>query len=86
MPELDTLRGIAILAVVFYHGFAQCDTTGWPRIVRAFVDVTQLGWLGVNPFFVLSGFLITGGANKPGRNAVHPWGHEPLEIAHQCKW
>ncbi|HLM82161.1 MAG TPA: acyltransferase [Terriglobales bacterium] len=60
MPELDTLRGVAILAVVFYHGFSQCDTTGLPGIVRAVFAATRLGWLGVNLFFVLSGFLITG--------------------------
>ena len=60
MPELDTLRGLAILAVVFYHGFSQCDTTGLPAIVLALVNVARFGWLGVNLFFVLSGFLITG--------------------------
>ena len=60
MPELDTLRGVAILAVVSYHGFSQCDTTGLPGIVRAFFAATRFGWLGVNLFFVLSGFLITG--------------------------
>jgi peptidoglycan/LPS O-acetylase OafA/YrhL len=64
MPELDTLRGVAILAVVFYHGFSQCDATGLPGIlpgiVRAFFAATRFGWLGVNLFFVLSGFLITG--------------------------
>jgi len=60
MPELDTLRGVAILAVVSYHGFSQCDATGLTGIVRAFFAATRLGWLGVNLFFVLSGFLITG--------------------------
>ena len=60
MPELDTLRGVAILAVVFYHGFSQCDTTGLPGIAHAFFAATEFGWLGVNLFFVLSGFLITG--------------------------
>jgi peptidoglycan/LPS O-acetylase OafA/YrhL len=60
MPELDSLRGIAILTVVFYHGFAQYDTSGFPAIERAFLIATQWGWLGVNLFFVLSGFLITG--------------------------
>jgi peptidoglycan/LPS O-acetylase OafA/YrhL len=60
MPELDTLRGIAILAVVFFHGIPRCDTSGLPRIVGAAVGTIQFGWLGVNLFFVLSGFLITG--------------------------
>jgi peptidoglycan/LPS O-acetylase OafA/YrhL len=60
MPELDTLRGIAILGVVFLHGF------NWPfsglhfgRWGTLFLRLSQPGWLGVNLFFVLSGFLIT---------------------------
>src|SRR5438105_10401033 len=44
MPELTGLRGIAIIMVVIYHG-------AWPRAVGAS--------LGVDIFFVLSGFLIT---------------------------
>src|ERR1019366_10700363 len=27
MPELDTLRGVAVIAVVFYPRVLQCDTT-----------------------------------------------------------
>ncbi len=60
MPELDSLRGIAILAVVFYHGLSLADTAGLPHILRAAFTAARLGWLGVNLFFVLSGFLITG--------------------------
>jgi peptidoglycan/LPS O-acetylase OafA/YrhL len=61
MPELDSLRGIAILLVLFFHGF----DFGWgsallPSAARAFVNLTLTGWIGVNLFFVLSGFLITG--------------------------
>jgi len=61
MPELDSVRGIAILGVVFLHGFY------WPysslhfnRPAHIFIQLTQPGWTGVNLFFVLSGFLITG--------------------------
>jgi peptidoglycan/LPS O-acetylase OafA/YrhL len=61
MPELDSLRGVAILAVLFYHGFAcrygTARLEGWPRFV---VGLTASGWAGVNLFFALSGFLITG--------------------------
>lgn len=61
MPELDVLRGIAVLGVLFFHGFraeyGQLPFTGMRRLL---VFATQPGALGVNLFFVLSGFLITG--------------------------
>lgn len=44
-PALDGLRGISILTVMFYHG-----NLFW---------MGQGGYLGVDIFFVLSGFLIT---------------------------
>jgi peptidoglycan/LPS O-acetylase OafA/YrhL len=52
IPELQGLRGIAVLAVVVYH----CN----PRLVGTWIYPASLwGWAGVNLFFVLSGFLIT---------------------------
>ena len=61
MPELDSIRGMAILMVLAYHGFYwQNDFEGLSRFERLFVDATWMGRLGVNLFFVLSGFLITG--------------------------
>jgi peptidoglycan/LPS O-acetylase OafA/YrhL len=52
IPELQGLRGIAVLGVVFYH----CH----PRFEHTFLYKPSLwGWAGVNLFFVLSGFLIT---------------------------
>lgn len=70
MPELDTVRGIAVLGVVLLHAFywqyAGLSFSPW---ARRFMAATQPGWLGVNLFFVLSGFLITGilldSKNKP---------------------
>jgi peptidoglycan/LPS O-acetylase OafA/YrhL len=45
-PALDGIRGLAILLVVVYHNFG-------------FINYFFFGWLGVDLFFVLSGFLIT---------------------------
>ncbi len=61
MPELDTLRGIAVLGVLFLHGFEwQYGGLQFGHLARLFLLLTQPGWIGVNLFFVLSGFLITG--------------------------
>jgi peptidoglycan/LPS O-acetylase OafA/YrhL len=60
MPELDTLRGVAIISVVFFHGFTPYEMAGFSGYARAFLFATRWGFLGVNLFFVLSGFLITG--------------------------
>ena len=60
IPELDGLRGLAILLVILYHyvGGADHKPLGyWPhRALSAFT----VGWSGVDLFFVLSGFLIGG--------------------------
>jgi peptidoglycan/LPS O-acetylase OafA/YrhL len=61
MPELDTIRGLAIIGVLFYHGlFWRIDLSRFPSIVRTILSALWLGRLGVDLFFVLSGFLITG--------------------------
>jgi peptidoglycan/LPS O-acetylase OafA/YrhL len=60
MPELDVLRGCAILAVLFYHGFYWSFGSAANPLLNALIKSTVVGWLGVNLFFVLSGFLITG--------------------------
>jgi peptidoglycan/LPS O-acetylase OafA/YrhL len=71
MPELDTIRGIAVLVVFWYHGFMLFTpaSSGAPEWERIFVALSRQGWAGVNLFFVLSGFLITGilldSASKP---------------------
>ena len=61
MPELDTIRGVAILLVLFFHGFGfRYGLGGLSGFGKLFVAATLSGWMGVNLFFVLSGFLITG--------------------------
>jgi peptidoglycan/LPS O-acetylase OafA/YrhL len=57
MPRLDGLRGVAIILVMFYHlVFFQPAC----RVDHLFHRFTQYGWTGVDLFFILSGFLITG--------------------------
>ncbi len=47
LRELDFLRGIAIILVLLNH--------------KHLFDFTQtVGWVGVDLFFVLSGFLVSG--------------------------
>jgi len=61
MPELDSLRGIACLMVLFFHGFGNRYVPEHLNAVeRLFVHLCGYGFTGVNLFFVLSGFLITG--------------------------
>ncbi len=62
MRGVDVLRGIAILMVVIYHGFSYSFPylTFSNRLAQGLFEATGIGWTGVNLFFVLSGFLITG--------------------------
>jgi peptidoglycan/LPS O-acetylase OafA/YrhL len=60
MPELDSMRGIAVLMVLFLHGMAAPLNANLSRLGQTVLSVSQYGGVGVNLFFVLSGFLITG--------------------------
>jgi len=71
MPELDTLRGVAILLVVLYHGlFWSLQDDQLTPAARQIGLLFRGGWCGVQLFFVLSGFLITGIlADSKGRSS-----------------
>ena len=57
-PELDGIRGIALLAVLLSHGGPYIHRSSLTS--KLFVYAMIPGWSGVELFFVLSGFLITG--------------------------
>lgn len=56
MPAIDGLRGIAILMVLFHH-FTPAVSGSW--FEKKMLIGFHTGWIGVDLFFVLSGFLIT---------------------------
>ncbi len=59
LPALDGLRGVAILLVMVYHFSGGTDQSA-RGLDLWFSRVFGVGWAGVDLFFVLSGFLITG--------------------------
>jgi peptidoglycan/LPS O-acetylase OafA/YrhL len=60
IPELDGVRGIAILAVMSLHFFAAEIHVAQNGVERLLEEITGYGMWGVDLFFVLSGYLITG--------------------------
>ena len=54
VPELDGLRAFAILGVILFHCYPSEGWLSWSRFAG------EAGWMGVDLFFVLSGYLITG--------------------------
>ena len=62
--ELDGIRGLAVLMVIAYHSqIWDLPPAAFPgyalRSLRTVFQLSRPGWLGVDLFFVLSGFLIT---------------------------
>jgi peptidoglycan/LPS O-acetylase OafA/YrhL len=58
IPALDGIRGLAILLVLFHHFRFILEPIH--RSQRLLLVLADAGWCGVELFFVLSGFLVTG--------------------------
>lgn len=58
IPGLDALRGFAVLLVIARHASAVPEATD--PFAAAVIGGMRAGWMGVDLFFALSGFLITG--------------------------
>jgi peptidoglycan/LPS O-acetylase OafA/YrhL len=63
---LDTLRAAAVLVVILYH------LTIFGELPIKLLPVTYFGWMGVDLFFVLSGFLIGQQVLKPYLSGQQP--------------
>ncbi len=64
LPGLDTLRAVAILAVMLFHtNYLQ------PLLLQ---PLGEFGWMGVDLFFVLSGYLIGSQLLKPFTRGQRP--------------
>src|SRR4051812_21428468 len=61
VPALDGLRGLAIVAVMIFHFLPYHHPAGDAHLaIRYGLLAAHVGQTGVDLFFVLSGFLITG--------------------------
>ena len=78
VPVLDGLRGIAILLVLFFH-----TTIVKPGALvdsALYYSFRNWGWAGVDLFFVLSGFLITGVLLERGLITSDELGRKMAEV------
>ncbi len=60
IPELDGVRGLAILLVLIWHFLGTLLPAASEPLWRVFQSALSMCWTGVDLFFVLSGFLIGG--------------------------
>lgn len=64
--SVDSWRGIACLMVVVFHSTRHAVVLKMPTddgLVSKFFKLTELGWIGVPIFFVISGYCITASAD-----------------------
>ena len=69
-PLVDLLRGFSALLVVFFHVLS---LRPWPGFVTTGIGkLPMIGWIGVDLFFVISGFVI-GKTAMDGHGSGQPW-------------
>lgn len=82
VAALDGLRGLAVLLVITEHMLPWGDLEGG-ALGNAIAWACSMGWIGIELFFVLSGFLITGlllqSRGRSGYFSVF-WGRRVLRI------
>jgi peptidoglycan/LPS O-acetylase OafA/YrhL len=59
IKELDGLRGVAVIIVMALHIFKRASYFTEHPVLLSITKSTTVGWVGVDIFFALSGFLIT---------------------------
>lgn len=59
-PQLDLVRALAIILVLFRHVHLEYGTQLNHFEYLFFSYLLEIGWIGVDLFFVLSGFLVSG--------------------------
>jgi peptidoglycan/LPS O-acetylase OafA/YrhL len=82
IPALDGIRGLAVLMVLIFHIF-QVEPAPQHALLRLGYAGAMLGQTGVDLFFVLSGFLITGilyDAKGSRRYFINFYGRRALRI------
>ena len=83
IPVLDGIRGVAILLVLYTHLVAYAQFEDSLRLDHWVELSAAAGWIGVDVFFVLSGFLITGilfDSKGSGRYLIPFYGRRTLRI------
>lgn len=60
LDYIDALRGAACIGVLLHHSFGvtALPQGPWHAALMALARISELGWLGVNLFLVLSGFCL----------------------------
>src|SRR4051812_12885006 len=60
IQSLDGVRGLAITLVFFFHLLQSNNEPTGSGLIDFILKLRDTGWIGVDLFFALSGFLITG--------------------------